>query len=229
MNIPPSTSVRGPSSRTFSLHARTIGALIKSSLEIANAAAFPPVFRTSRVEYLRITAGMRNQASISLRYPQQPQDLPLQPGQLRGEDHRRALSLRQLVPLHVLEQVDHPPCCRATARPALGVQRQALIPACPSPDAAHAPGSIPPTVQRITRRATPEAGWSPSGTQAPPRNPSSASPPRLDPRRPLGGQQQFPLRQRHDVGDQREDPVAPVLLGQAVVGDVVGQDLAKIT
>ena len=67
----------------------------------------------------------RNVSSLIIEpgHPQQAQDAPLQSGQLRREHHGRLLARHQLVTLHILEQVDHLPSRRSTARAALGVQR----------------------------------------------------------------------------------------------------------
>ena len=121
----------------------------------------------------RSTAGS---ALEGVRHPQQAQDLPLQPRQLRGELHRRSLARDQRVTLHVLEQVDHPAGRRPTAGATFRVERQTLdLLLAPSHAATPAPAATPPAARRSTHTATPGCDSSPSSTPARPRSPSSSA------------------------------------------------------
>ena len=64
---------------------RNAGAMTKGTTE----ETVDPTFRTSRAEYLRISVGALNpgQCVVGPPHLQEPEDLALQPAQLRREDH----------------------------------------------------------------------------------------------------------------------------------------------
>ncbi len=158
---------------------------------------------------------IRDQRSIGPRDSQQAEHLALHAGQFRGEQRGGFRVGRQFVLLHVVEQVEDPPCRGAAAGAALGIQRQALGPRL-LPRAAHLPlqerlhdqGEEVHTQQRLN----PTGLLQEHGGHHEVRLQLLET--FLDQRLLFVRQEQLQRGQRLVVGDQREGPIAERFLRQ---------------